>query len=237
MPKILLVEDDAALLAGLRYSMEKDGLEVSSAGCVKEGRERFQKEKVDLCILDVTLPDGTGFDLCKEIRKTSGVPILFLTACDEEVSVVMGLDMGGDDYITKPFRLRELLSRVHAQLRRSSGLRTGGVLRSQNLSLLTGECRLFRENEEVPLTPAEYRLLCKLMQNPRRTLTRTQLLDTLWDTGGDFVDANTLTVYIRRLREKIEDDPSSPKLIATVRGVGYRWEADTENGGLEVQHE
>lgn len=223
MQRLLVVEDDPALMAGLRYSMEKDGFEVRTAGGVRDGWQAFLQDRPDLVVLDVGLPDGTGFDLCGRIRKEAATPILFLTACDEETQVVMGLDMGGDDYITKPFRLRELLSRIRALLRRSAD-KPVQTLVSGVFTLKTDESRFYRDGEEISLTPAEYRLLRLLMQNQERTLTRDQLLDTLWDTGGDFVDENTLSVYIRRLRAKVEETPSLPVHIRTVRGVGYRWE-------------
>lgn len=226
--KILLVEDDPALVAGLKFSLEKDGYEVDRAGSVREGKEALQAARYDLILLDIGLPDGTGFDLCRFVREKSSVPVLFLTACDDEVNVVMGLDMGGDDYITKPFRLGELLSRVRALLRRTMPPQGSGLIESQGLLLNTAECRLYKGGREVLLTPVEYRLLQTLISNPRRTLTRDQLLAKLWDNcGGEFVDANTLTVYIRRLREKVEDEPSTPRLIATVRGVGYKWDAES----------
>ena len=229
METILLVEDDLALSVGLKYSMEKEGYTVVTAGGVKEGFSKFEAGNFGLVVLDIPLPDGTGFELCGLIREQSQVPILFLSACDEETNVVMGLDMGGDEYITKPFRLRELMSRIKALLRRNGSqrgerLESGGfLLRAEELSLIHG-------NDEIPLTPAECRLAYLLMSNPNRTLTRTQLLSKLWDSAGDFVDENTLTVYIRRLREKIEDNPSSPKIILTVRGVGYQWREAAQGG-------
>lgn len=234
LARILLVEDDSALSVGLKYSIEKEGHTVVTAGGVKEGFTRFEAGGFELVVLDIGLPDGTGFDLCRLIRDRSQIPILFLTACDEETNVVMGLDMGGDEYITKPFRLRELLSRIKALLRRSSeqsGERYGDRLRSNGFELRAEESRLFHGETEIPLTPAECRLVYLLMSNKSHTLTRTQLLSKLWDNIGDFVDANTLTVYIRRLREKIEENPSTPKIILTVRGVGYVW---SEEGKEEL---
>lgn len=222
MQQILLVEDDLALVAGLQYSIEKDGFQVQTAGSVQEGVQCFAQHQPDLVVLDVGLPDGTGFDVCKRIREQSLVPILFLTACDEETNVVMGLDMGGDDYIAKPFRLRELLSRIRALLRRSAD-KPVQALTSGSFSLRVKESRLYQNGEEIPLTPAEFRLLSLLMQNEGHIVTREQLLDALWDSKGDFVDENTLSVYIRRLRAKVEENPSAPVYIHTVRGVGYRW--------------
>lgn len=233
MEKILLVEDDSALAVGLKYSMEKENYTVIAATGVKDGFSKFTADSFDLVVLDIGLPDGTGFDLCTKIRSESNVPILFLTACDEETNVVMGLDMGGDEYITKPFRLRELMSRIKALLRRS-GKKSGGIIESCGYKLRCDDCRMFHGEEEIPLTPAEFRLVYLLISNPNRTLTRSQLLSKLWDSGGDFVDENTLTVYIRRLREKIEENPSSPKLILTVRGVGYQWNECGKGGGSNV---
>lgn len=235
METILLVEDDSALSVGLKFSMEKEGYTVVTAGGVKEGLNKFESGRFELVVLDIGLPDGTGFELCRLIRERSQVPILFLTACDEEINVVMGLDMGGDEYITKPFRLRELMSRIKALLRRN-GCRRGERLESVGFTLKAEENRLFHGGSEIPLTPAECRLVYLLMSNPNRTLTRNRLLEKLWDSAGDFVDENTLTVYIRRLREKIEENPSSPKIILTVRGVGYRW-SEAESGGGGKQYE
>lgn len=231
MGKILLVEDDSALAVGLKYSMEKENYKVVTAGGVKDGFMKFQSDVYDLIVLDIGLPDGTGFELCGKIREMSTVPILFLTACDEETNVVMGLDMGGDEYITKPFRLRELMSRIKALLRRSSN--SGGNIRieSRGFVLKPEESRLLKNGTEILLTPAECRLIYALISNPNITLTRAQLLSKLWDSGGDFVDENTLTVYIRRLREKIEENPSAPRIILTVRGSGYKWN-DDERGGI-----
>lgn len=224
MEKILLVEDDRSLSVGLKYSFEKEGYLVVPAGGVREGERFFGEGGFALVILDIGLPDGSGFELCRSIRKISTVPILFLTACDEEINVVMGLEMGGDEYIAKPFRLRELLSRVKALLRRSGA--AAGRVCSDGFVLDAEKCRLFGASGEIALTPAEYRLLFVLMSNPNRVLPRERLITRLWDDGGDYVDANTLTVYIRRLREKIERDPSDPKLLVTVRGVGYQWRED-----------
>lgn len=239
LQSILLVEDDPALVSGLRYSMEKEGYRVRAAGSVKEGIAFFKAEPFSLVILDIGLPDGTGFDVCQAIRESSAVPVLFLTACDEEVNVVMGLDMGGDDYITKPFRLRELISRIKALLRRSRPPRNSGLIESGNLRLNTNECRLHKGDTEIFLTPVEYRLIQFLMSNPHKIMTRDLLLSKLWDSScnSDFVDANTLTVYVRRLREKIEDNPSDPRWILTIRGIGYKWDADTIWGWEESSHE
>lgn len=177
-----------------------------------------------MVILDVSLPDGSGYDICKKIRRVSNVPIIFLTAADEETDIIMGLDIGGDDYITKPFKLAVLMSRINALLRRSSNfceadtqLISGGI----RVERLKG--KVYKNDTEIDLTAGEYKLLCLFMENPGVVLSSEQILGRLWDSSGNFVDNNTLTVYIRRLRTKIEDEPSAPKRIITVRRMGYKW--------------
>lgn len=228
MQKILLLEDDASLIDGLEYSLKKKNFSVDTARSLAEARALLSSVSYTLLLLDVTLPDGNGFDLCEEIRKNSNaVPIIFLTASDEEFHVIRGLDSGGDDYITKPFRLGELFSRIRALLRRSGSKNIPGedssVLTSGNISidLLTSRVTLY--GQPLELTSAEYRLLCLLVRNAGLVVTRSMILDELWDGAGHFVDDNTLSVYIRRLREKIEKNPSRPELLTTVRGFGYRW--------------
>ncbi len=174
--------------------------------------------------MDVSLPDGDGFDICKRVREASNVPIIFLTASDEEVNVVMGLDMGGDDYITKPFKLNELISRIKALLRRYNFTSENVTeLKSNNITVKLLENRVFKNEIELELTTAEYKLLCLLMKNKNIVLTRKNILDKLWDGNGSFVDDNTLSVYVRRLRNKIEDNPENPKILLTVRRMGYKW--------------
>lgn len=227
MDRLFLLEDDRSLIDGLRYSLEKNGFRLTVARTVGEAMERLERmEDYDLLLLDVSLPDGTGFDVCRQVRaQDAGIPIIFLTAADEETNVIRGLDGGGDDYITKPFRLGELCSRIRAQLRRSGRPqeRERKELRSDGLfiDLLAG--RAYMEDRMLELTAAEYRLLCLLVENEGRVLTRTQILDALWDGNGSFVDDNTLSVYVRRLREKLEEDPSAPAHLLTVRGRGYEW--------------
>ncbi|WP_438445353.1 response regulator transcription factor [Gorillibacterium sp. sgz5001074] len=228
MTRILLVEDDELLAEGLIFALTKELYETDRAGSVAEAKAHLAASPYDLALLDVMLPDGTGFELCRHVRSFSRMPILFLTACDEEVNVVQGLELGGDDYITKPFRLRELLSRIKAILRRAqpheSQADAGGLLSAGAVTLRLLDTKVFKHGTEVNLTPVEFRLLALLLKHPGMTLTRAQLLDKLWDEQGEFVDDNTLSVHVRRLREKLEDDPSHPQLITTVRGIGYRLE-------------
>lgn len=226
MKWILLVEDDLSLINGLSFAMKKYGyaLDVARTKCEKE--KVWEDGKYDLVILDVSLPDGSGFDICRDIRRVSKVPVMFLTAADEETDMIMGLDIGGDDYITKPFKLAVFLSRVNALLRRSENfseaqtqLSSGGI----TIQLLKGE--VYKNDKKVELTANEYKLLRLLMENPGQVLSPEQILAKLWDCEENFVDGNTLTVYIRRLRTKIEDDPGKPQRIVTIRRMGYRWNA------------
>lgn len=224
MNKVLLVEDDLSLIDGLEFSLQKNGFYIEVARTVKEALASFENDNFDLCILDLTLPDGTGFEICKEIRQTSNVPIIFLTASDEEVNIVMGLDIGGDDYITKPFKLNELISRINALLRRSKISNTEqNQLQSNGISINLIENRVIKNRSEIEVTAAEFRLLSLFMRNANTVLTREIILDKLWDNNGNFIDDNTLSVYIRRLRCKIEDDSENPKYLITVRGTGYKW--------------
>lgn len=228
MSRLLLLEDDVSLIDGLRYSLEKDGFELEVARTVREVRVCLKEgHSFDLLLLDVTLPDGTGFMICEEVRSAGDTtPIIFLTASDEETSIIRGLDSGGDDYITKPFRLGELCSRIRALLRRSAmgKQEKSGLLRSGPVTVDQFAGRAYLEGRLLDLTGAEYRLLCLFLRHDGQILTRNAILDALWDGNGSFVDDNTLSVYIRRLREKIEKNPSRPKHLMTVRGMGYRWE-------------
>lgn len=221
--RILLIEDDESLSRGISFRLAREGYRVDSAVSLAEGRNLFSQNRVDLILLDVSLPDGDGFQFCREIRKTSNVFIIFLTACDQEVDVVMGYDLGADDYITKPFSLSILIAKINALVRRA-GI-TAGYDR-----LVTGEIvfypktmKVLKNNNEVPLTKTEMKLFRYFIDNPQRIITREQFLQELWDIDGDFIDENTLPVHIRRLREKIEDNPSEPRYIKTVRGTGYSW--------------
>ena len=224
MSNLLLVEDNLSLIDGLDFFLKKNGFHVDIARTVQEANTLIINNYHDLLILDLTLPDGSGYEICKRVRQSSSVPIIFLTASDEEVSIVKGLDMGADDYITKPFKLNELLARINALLRRaklSDGAQT--EISSNGITVRLVENRVFKENSELELTTAEYRLLCYFMLNPNAVLTREKILDRLWDSDSNFVDDNTLSVYVRRLRSKIEDNPENPLFLLTIRGLGYKW--------------
>ena len=224
MKRLFLLEDDLSLINGLSFAIKKQGYEIVVARTTLEADALWVDGKYDLIILDVSLPDGSGFDFCKKIRQTSKVPVMFLTAADEETDIIMGLDIGGDDYITKPFKLAVFLSRLNALLRRSENfsaavteLNSGGI----RIQLLKGE--VYKREELIGLTASEYKLLCLFMENPDQILSPEQILSRLWDLNESYIDNNSLTVYIRRLRTKIEDDPGQPKRIVTVRGMGYKW--------------
>ena len=227
MSKILLLEDDISLVDGLKYSLKKNGFEAEIVRTVSEALNSIENiGKYDLLILDVTLPDGTGFDVCEAVRRQGQqVPIIFLTASDEEVNIIRGLDSGGDDYITKPFRLGELCSRIRALLRRAGIANPGSttVIECGDITIDLLGSRALLNGKNLELTSAEYRLLCLLARNANRVVTREIILSELWDEAGNFVDNNTLSVYVRRLREKVEADPSHPGHLITVRGFGYQW--------------
>ena len=225
MTHIYCIEDDSAILTALQYTLTQEGYQVQTATTVRQGQTLIEQSAPDLVLLDVTLPDGSGYDLCRWMREDSRlklIPIIFLTACDDEVNIVMGLDLGADDYITKPFRVRELLSRINSVLRRMGCSSKESVLRFQDLTINTIAARVFRGSEEIFLTGMEYRLLLTLATHHNQVLTRDQLFEAIWDLGGEYVNDNTLTVYIKRLREKLEKDPAQPQLIKTVRGLGYK---------------
>ena len=223
MPSILFVEDDATIAMGVAYSLRQDGFDVCLAYRLEEARELLKRRTVDLVLLDLGLPDGSGYTLCQEIRAAGDTPIIILSARDEEASIVLGLDLGADDYLTKPFRLRELMSRIKAVLRRRGPVEApGGTLSCGDVTVFPQQAKVTKGGREVILTALEYRLLLTLLLNQGRVLSRGQILGSIWDVDEDFVNDNTLTVYIKRLREKLEDDPQNPMLIKTVRGLGYQ---------------
>lgn len=222
--KILLVEDDLSLINGLSFAIESQGYELDIARTIAETNILWADEKYDLVILDVSLPDGSGFDICRKIRLKSKVPVIFLTAADEEINIIMGLDIGGDDYIAKPFKLAVLMSRIKALLRRANDFtQTDTELNSNGITIDLPKGLVFKNNKRIDLTAGEYKLLCYFMQNANIVLSADKILDNLWDCEGSYVDNNTLTVYIRRLRAKIEDNPSRPEMIVTIRRMGYKW--------------
>ena len=224
MKHIFFVEDDLSLISGLSFIMKKQGYEIDVSRTSLEAETLWVNGKYDLVILDVGLPDGSGYDLCKKIRKISKVPIMFLTAADEETDIIMGLDIGGDDYITKPFKLAVFLSRINALIRRSDNFNQSNTQLNSNgikVDLLKGKA--YKNNQLLELTAGEYKLLCMFMENEDNIFSSDQILCKLWDCDENYINNNTLTVYIRRLRIKIEDDPSNPKKIVTVRRMGYKW--------------
>lgn len=222
---ILLVEDDKTIASGLEYSLKQDGYHTVLCHDVASAK-KVLAEDIDqfaLCLFDLQLPDGNGYELCKMVKERRDIPVIFLTVIDDEVNVVMGLDMGADDYITKPFRVRELLSRIKSVLRRyQKPSHVGAIIDIGDVRIHTLEGKVHKNGVEIPLTALEYRLLLIFGNHVGQVLTRSQLLEQIWDVAGEFVNDNTLTVYIKRLREKLEDDPGHPTLIKTVRGLGYK---------------
>ncbi len=218
MKKILLIEDNKAIIMGLKYSLEQENFQVISAKTANESKEKLDNKNIDIVLLDVSLPDGNGFEICKEIKEKNDMPIIFLTAQDEETSIVLGLDLGADDYIVKPFRTRELISRIKSVLRRYGKKEENNIIQYKDIKIDTISAKVYKNNKEIIFTSLEYRILLMLFTNQNKLITREQLLEKIWDIAGNFVNDNTLTVYIKRIREKLEDD----SIIKTVRGLGYR---------------
>lgn len=218
---IFLLEDDDAIAMGLSYSLENEGYTVSVAKSVSQALEIINQKNFSMYLLDLTLPDGSGYSVCKRIKEIGDFPVIFLTAYDDEVNVVMGFELGADDYITKPFRLKELLVRIKSVFRRYNNDSTDGKIKVKDLVVNTNEAKVYKNGNEIVLTAMEYRLLLILLNNRGCVLSRTQLLENIWDVAGDFVEDNTLTVYIKRLRDKIEENPTEPEYIKTIRGLGY----------------
>lgn len=222
MTHVLLVDDDTSIVSNLRTFLNQEGFQVTSANNQKETIDLLDSGQYhfDLALLDVSLPDGSVFSLCSAIKANSDIPVIFLTASDDEYSVVAGLDLGADDYIPKPFRPRELISRMNSVLRRYH--RGSQPLEYHELKADTVRGLVYKNNVELTLSALEYRLLLLFLSNQGIVLTRSRLLEELWDMAGEFVNDNTLTVYIKRLREKIEADPAHPEYIKTIRGLGYK---------------
>lgn len=221
MGNILLLEDDKSLNRGISFKLKKEGYNVNTAFNINEAKQIFEKNKIDLIISDVGLPDGSGFDFCEEIRKFSNVYIIMLTALDQEIDIVTGYDIGADDYITKPFSLIVLISKVNAFMRRIENSTIENIISCDKLSFDYVENKLIKVNEEIFLSRNEGKLLKYLMENSNQIVTKEQLIQALWDIDGNFVDENTVAVNIRRLRQKVEDDPSTPVYINNIRGIGY----------------
>lgn len=220
MKNILLIEDNESILKGLVYSLEQERFKVTTAMTIKDSKNLLESNNIyNLIILDISLPDGSGFDLCKYIKSNYNIPIIFLTAKDEEQDVVQGFDLGADDYIIKPFRTRELISRANNILRRYNNIQTN-IIRSSNIKIDLDAQRVYKNDDEIVLTALEYKILALLFTNINQTVSREKILDKIWDIAGNYVNDNTLTVYIKRIRAKL----SPNDIIKTIKGIGYRIE-------------
>ena len=225
---ILIVEDDGVIAEGLSYALTDSGYGAHRCATYTAAIQEVAAAPYDLYLLDLSLPDGSGYDLCRLIKQNHHAPVLFLTAVSDEGNVVRGLDMGADDYITKPFRIRELISRIHTAMRHYQNTPGAlaspapGPLQTGGISVYSERAKVYKNGAEITLTALEYRLLLTFIEGRGRVFTRAQILESLWDVAGNFVNDNTLSVYIKRLRDKLEDDPQNPALIETVRGLGYR---------------
>lgn len=217
---LLIIEDDEAIRMGLTYYLEQESFNVLEAKNAKIGLDLYNND-IDIVLLDINLPDKNGFDLFKELKAKKDVPIIFLTVNDLEVSIVRGLDMGADDYITKPFKARELISRIKNVLRRNNK-NNSNIIKIKDITIDLNQAKVFKNNIDVMLTALEYKILLTLALNPNVVFTREKILADIWDVNEEYVNDNTLTVYIKRIREKIEDNPTAPRIIETVRGVGYK---------------
>jgi len=220
MNRILLVEDDNAIVKNLTEILQREGFSVDTASGQSDAMDLIEKERYDLCLLDISLKEGNGFAVCRAIKDKDDTPVIFLTASGDEYSVVAGFDMGADDYVKKPFRPRELISRIRNVLRRSG--KQQSAIEIENLSVDSAKGVIRKSGEEIFLSALEYRLLLVFLNHRGMVLSRSKLLEEIWDIAGDFVNDNTLTVYIKRLRDKIEDDPQHPTIIRTIRGLGYK---------------
>lgn len=224
MKQIFLVEDDKEIAKNLALLLHSEGFTVTHAQTQSKAISMLTKNKFNLALVDISLPDGNGFAVCTEIKQIQNIPVIFLTASGDEASVVTGLNMGADDYITKPFRPRELIARIKAALRKSEPSSSTFHIHGLHVDTTTGIVK--KDRKEIFLSALEYRLLLVFINNPQNIITRDSLLNELWDAAGEFVADNTLTVYIKRLREKIEENPANPQIILTVRGIGYRLGGD-----------
>lgn len=219
--KILMIEDDEAIRTGLKYYLEQENFEVIETDNGKDSLKILTDEDISICLLDVNLPDINGFDLFKKLKEIKDIPIIFLTVNDLETSIVMGLDMGADDYVTKPFRARELISRIHNALRKKRQ-GTTNIIHFKNITVDLNGARVLKDNKDIFLTALEYKIVLTFFLNPNVIFTREKILADIWDVNEEYVNDNTLTVYIKRIREKLEKDPTNPEIIVTVRGIGYK---------------
>lgn len=221
--KVLMIEDDEAIRTGLKYYLEQENFEVLETDYGKVALDYLNSyDDISLCLLDINLPDINGFDLFKEIKKIKDIPVIFLTANDLETSIVMGLDMGADDYVTKPFKARELISRINNSLRKRGNNNQSNIIHFRNITVDLNGARVLKDNKDVFLTALEYKIVLTFFLKPNIVFTREKILADIWDVNEEYVNDNTLTVYIKRIREKLEEDPSNPKIIVTVRGIGYK---------------
>ena len=224
MTKILIVEDDKNITNTLTYYLQNEGFKIETAKNKNEGIEKIKEKTYNLILLDITLPDGNGYEIYHELKKEKNTPVIFLTALDEEKDIVKGLDIGADDYITKPFRTRELLSRIKNVLRHTKQEEIEEKIKIGNVEINETKGIVLKNGKEIELTALEYKILTLLFENRGRIISREQILANIWDENENYVNDNTLTVYIKRIREKIEEDINSPKIIKTIRGLGYKIE-------------
>ena len=224
MSKILIVEDDKNITNTLTYYLQNEGFKIETAKNKNEGIEKIKEKTYNLILLDITLPDGNGYEIYHELKKEKNTPVIFLTALDEEKDIVKGLDIGADDYITKPFRTRELLSRIKNVLRHTKQEEIEEKIKIGNVEINEAKGIVLKNGKEIELTALEYKILTLLFENRGRIISREQILANIWDENENYVNDNTLTVYIKRVREKIEEDINSPKIIKTIRGLGYKIE-------------
>lgn len=224
MKGILLLEDDKSLNRGISFKLKKEGYNLFSAFSIKEARNIFLENEISLIISDIGLPDGSGLDFCEEIRKQSDVYIIMLTALNQEIDIVTGYELGADDYITKPFSLMVLMSKINAVMKRCEKTNTNSLITCDDFTFDLNDNKLKKQGENILLSNTETKLLKYLMENSKQIISKEQLLEAIWDIDGNFIDENTLAVNIRRIRQKIEDDSSSPIYIKNVRGVGYVWD-------------
>lgn len=222
MNKILIIEDEETIGMGLKYYLEQENFSVNVSSAGHDAISYIKENKdIDLILLDVNLPDINGFNLFKDIKSIKDIPIIFLTASDMETSIVMGIDMGAEDYITKPFKVRELLSRINAVLRRRGNNTNTNVIKIKDITIDMKQAKVFKNGIDLMFTALEYKIFLTLALSPNTVFTREKILGDIWDINYDYVNDNTLTVYIKRIRKKIEDDPMNPEVIRTVRGIGY----------------